>query len=78
VLAVTDVGDEILVPEPYYTNYNSYAQITGIRIVPIETCAEDGFRLPDRKSIESKITPKTKAILFCNPRQPHRRRLHQG
>jgi aspartate aminotransferase len=70
MLAVTDVGDAILVPEPYYTNYNSYAQITGIRIVPIETRAEDGFRLPDRKSIEGKITPKTKAILFCNPGNP--------
>lgn len=70
LLAVTDVGDHILVPEPYYTNYNSYAQITGIQIVPIETRAENGFRLPDRKSIETKITPKTKAILFCNPGNP--------
>ncbi len=70
LLAVTDVGDAILVPEPYYTNYNSYAQITGIQIVPIETRAENGFRLPDRKSIETKITPKTKAILFCNPGNP--------
>lgn len=70
LLAVTDVGDALLVPEPYYTNYNSYAQITGIQIVPIETRAEEGFRLPDRKSIESKITPKTKAILFCNPGNP--------
>lgn len=69
-LAVTDVGDQILVPEPYYTNYNSYAQITGVQIVPIETRAEDGFRLPDRKPIEAKITPKTKAILFCNPGNP--------
>lgn len=70
LLAVTDVGDQILVPEPYYTNYNSYAQISGIQIVPIETSAESGFRLPDRKSIETKITPKTKAILFCNPGNP--------
>ncbi len=70
LLAVTDVGDAILVPEPYYTNYNSYAQITGIQIVPIETHAENGFRLPERKSIEAKITPKTKAILFCNPGNP--------
>jgi aspartate aminotransferase len=70
MLAVTDVGDQILVPEPYYTNYNSYTQITGIQIIPIETSAENGFRLPDRKSIETKITPKTKAILFCNPGNP--------
>lgn len=70
LLATTDVGDAILVPEPFYTNYNSYAQITGIQIVPIETRAEEGFRLPDKKSIEAKITPKTKAILFCNPGNP--------
>lgn len=70
MLAVTDVGDALLVPEPFYTNYNSYAQITGVQIVPIETHAEDGFRLPDKKSLESKITPKTKAILFCNPGNP--------
>ncbi|MCS6936272.1 MAG: pyridoxal phosphate-dependent aminotransferase [Candidatus Bipolaricaulota bacterium] len=70
LLAVTDVGDEILVPEPFYTNYNSYAQITGVQIVPIETRAEEGFRLPERKLIESKITPKTRAILFCNPGNP--------
>jgi aspartate aminotransferase len=70
LLAITDVGDQILVPEPFYTNYNSYAQITGIHIVPVETRAQDGFRLPDKKSIEAKITPKTKAILFCNPGNP--------
>lgn len=70
LLAVTDVGDQILIPEPFYTNYNSYAQITGVHIVPIETRAEDGFRLPDKKAIEAKITPKTKAILFCNPGNP--------
>nr|BAL56652.1 aspartate aminotransferase [uncultured Acetothermia bacterium]BAL59321.1 aspartate aminotransferase [Candidatus Acetothermum autotrophicum] len=70
LLAVTDVGDQVLIPEPFYTNYNSYAQITGIQIVPIETDAENGFRLPDKKAIEAKITPKTKAILFCNPGNP--------
>jgi aspartate aminotransferase len=70
LLAVTDIGDEILVPEPFYTNYNSYAQITGIQIAPIETSAEQGFRLPDKRAIETKITPKTKAVLFCNPGNP--------
>lgn len=70
LLAVTDVGDQILVPEPFYTNYNSYARITGIEIVPIETSAEQGFRLPDKRAIEAKITPKTKAVLFCNPGNP--------
>ncbi len=70
LLAVTDQGDEILIPEPFYTNYNSYAQMSGVSIIPIETRAEDGFRLPNQKAIESKISSKTKAILICNPGNP--------
>jgi len=70
LLAVTDPGDEILIPEPFYTNYNSYAQMSGISIIPIETHAEEGFRLPAKREIESKISHKTKAILICNPANP--------
>ncbi len=70
LLAVTDPGDEIVVPEPFYTNYNSYASMAGVEIRPIETRAETGFRLPDRQTIERAITSKTKAILFCNPANP--------
>lgn len=70
LLAVTDHGDEILIPEPFYTNYNSYAQMSGVNIIPIETRAEDGFRLPNKEAIESKISAKTKAILICNPGNP--------
>ena len=70
LLAVTDPGDEIVVPEPFYTNYNSYATMAGVQIRPIETRAETGFRLPDRRAIERVITLKTKAILFCNPGNP--------
>ncbi|OGF55239.1 MAG: aspartate aminotransferase [Candidatus Fraserbacteria bacterium RBG_16_55_9] len=70
LMAVTDPGDEIIVPEPFYTNYNSYATMAGVEIRPIETRSETGFRLPDRRAIEAAITPKTKAILFCNPGNP--------
>ena len=70
LLAVTDHGDEILIPEPFYTNYNSYAQMSGVNIIPIEARVEYGFRLPDKKAIESKISPKAKAVLICNPGNP--------
>lgn len=70
LMAVTDPGDEILVPEPFYTNYNSYATMAGIEIRPIETWGETGFRLPERRAIEAAITPKTRAVLFCNPGNP--------
>jgi len=70
LFAVTDPGDEIAVPEPFYTNYNSYATMAGVEIRPIETRAETGFRLPDLQAIERSITPKTKALLFCNPGNP--------
>ena len=67
---VGDVGDEIVIPEPYYTNYNGYASFAGIRIVPLPLRVEDGFRLPPLEAIEAKITPKTKAILVCSPNNP--------
>jgi aspartate aminotransferase len=70
VLAATDPGDEILVPEPFYTNYNSYATMAAVELVPIETRAETGFHLPKRSEIEAKITARTKAILICNPNNP--------
>lgn len=70
LMSVADPGDEIVVPEPFYTNYNSYATMAGVEICPIETRAETGFRLPERRIIEAAIMPKTKAILFCNPGNP--------
>ncbi len=70
LLSITDPGDAILAPEPYYTNYNMYARMAGIEIIPIETRAEEGFRLPSKRAIESKITPKTRAIMYCNPGNP--------
>jgi aspartate aminotransferase len=67
---VGNPGDEIIIPEPFYTNYNGYASIASIKIVPLPLCVEDGFRLPPRAEIEAKITPRTKAILLCSPNNP--------
>ena len=68
--AVAEPGDEIIVFEPFYTNYNGFAIMGGIRLVPIETRPEDGYHLPDEKTIESFITDRTRAIIVCNPNNP--------
>ncbi|WFA09136.1 pyridoxal phosphate-dependent aminotransferase [Tissierella sp. Yu-01] len=70
MLTLCDVGDEILIPEPYYSNYNSLAHIAGINIVPITTNAESGFSLPEKSAILNLVTSKTKAILITNPSNP--------
>ena len=67
---IGDVGDEIVIPEPYYTNYNGYAAFAGLKIVPLPLTVEDGFRLPPVEAIEARITPRTKAILLCSPNNP--------
>ncbi len=67
---IGDPGDEILIPEPFYTNYNGYATLSNLKIVPVPTVAEDGFHLPDIEEIEKKITSKTRAILICSPNNP--------
>ena len=67
---IADDGDEIIIPEPYYTNYNGISQILGIKVVPVTTKAEDGFHLPPAEEFEKKITSKTKAILLCTPNNP--------
>lgn len=67
---IADPGDEIIIPEPYYTNYNGYASFAGIKIVPVTSKAENGYRLPSVEEIESKITSKTKGILICSPNNP--------
>jgi len=68
--AICDVNEEIIVFEPFYTNYNGYASISGVRLVPITTNIKDGFHLPSIKEILQKITKKTKGILICNPNNP--------
>lgn len=68
--AVADAGDEILVFEPFYTNYNGFATIANVRLVPVALSIENAFHLPPEDVIERAITSKTKAILFCNPSNP--------
>jgi aspartate aminotransferase len=70
MLVTCNPGDEIIIPEPFYTNYNGFATIAGIKIVPLTTKAEEGFKLPDDEAIEALITPRTKAIMICNPGNP--------
>lgn len=67
---VGNPDDEIIIPEPFYTNYNGYASIASVKIVPLPLRVEDGFRLPSRADIEARITPRTKAILLCSPNNP--------
>ena len=65
-----DAGDEIIVPEPFYANYNGFSASTGVKVKPIETNINDGFSLPAIESFEELITSNTKAILICNPGNP--------
>jgi len=67
MLACADAGDEIIVPEPFYANYNGFAKSLDINIVPITAQIDDGFALPAMEDFEQKISSKTKAILICNP-----------
>lgn len=68
--AVCDTDDEIIVFEPTYANYNGFAGIANVKLVPIPTSITTGFHLPSEKEIEKYITPRTKAFLFCNPSNP--------
>jgi aspartate aminotransferase len=68
--ALCDPGDEVVVFEPFYTNYNGFATMLGVRLVPVTTRAEDGYHLPGREAIEAKIGPRTRAILICSPNNP--------
>lgn len=67
---VADDGDEIIVPEPFYTNYNGYAQMANLRLVPVRTHAEDGFHLPPDEVLEHAVSPRTRALLLCSPNNP--------
>ncbi len=68
--SITDVGDEIIIPEPFYANYNGFSTANNIKVVPIISTIDDGFALPAIEEFEKLITPKTKAILICNPGNP--------
>jgi aspartate aminotransferase len=65
-----DVGDEIIIPEPFYANYNGFSTSSGAKVVPVISTLAEGFALPAISEFEKLITPKTKAILICNPGNP--------
>jgi aspartate aminotransferase len=65
-----DAGDEVIIPEPFYANYNGFAVEAGVNVVPITSRIETGFALPPIEDFEKVITPKTKAIVICNPNNP--------
>ncbi len=69
-LSCLNPGDEIIMVEPGYANYISFAQTAGVTVKPVTSRIEDGFRLPTVEDFEKEITPRTKAILLCNPNNP--------
>ena len=70
MMATCDPGDKLLIPEPFYTNYNGFGQCVNVGVAPITTKAENGFHLPSKEEILSKIDDKVKAILLSNPGNP--------
>ncbi|MES2003249.1 MAG: pyridoxal phosphate-dependent aminotransferase [Bacteroidota bacterium] len=69
-MACLDAGDEVIIPEPFYANYNGFAVAAGVTVVPVTSSIENGFALPPIEEFEKKITAKTKAIVICNPNNP--------
>lgn len=65
-----DAGDEIIIPEPFYANYNGFSVASGVKVVPVISTIDEGFALPPIADFEKLITPRTKAILICNPGNP--------
>ena len=70
LMTTCNPGDEVIIPEPFYANYNGFAVMAGLTVVPVTAKIEDGFALPPIEEIEKKITSKTKAIVICNPGNP--------
>ncbi len=69
-MSTCDTDDEVIIPEPFYANYNGFAVAAGLNVVPVTANIENGFALPPISEIEKKITAKTKAIVICNPGNP--------
>jgi aspartate aminotransferase len=69
-MACMDAGDEVIIPEPFYANYNGFAVEAGVIVKPITSAIENGFALPPIEDFEKAITPKTKGIVICNPNNP--------
>ena len=70
LMATCNPNDEIIIPEPFYANYNGFAMMAGVQVVPVISSIETGFALPPIEEIERKITSKTKGIVICNPGNP--------
>jgi aspartate aminotransferase len=70
LLACAGDGDEALVVEPFYTNYTAFATMAGVRLVPLRSRGEDGFHLPPRAAWDAAVTPRTRAVILCNPNNP--------
>ena len=68
--SICDAGDEIIIPEPFYANYNGFAAAASVNVVPVVSLFEDQFKLPALAEIEAKVSDKTRAILLCNPSNP--------
>ena len=68
--SITDPGDEIIIPEPFYANYNGFSTASGVTVIPVISKIENNFALPNIDDFEKLITKKTKAILICNPGNP--------
>ena len=69
-MSCLDPGDQVIIPEPFYANYNGFAQMAGVEVVPVTAHLEQGFALPPVSEFAAKINDKTKAILLCNPGNP--------
>jgi aspartate aminotransferase len=70
LMATCDPGDEVIIPEPFYANYNGFAVMAGVNVVPVTANIENGFALPPVHEIKQKITSKTRGIVICNPGNP--------
>jgi aspartate aminotransferase len=69
-LSTMDIGDELIVPEPFYANYNSFASAVGVQVVPVTSSIQNGFSLPPVEEFEKVITPRTRGIMISNPNNP--------
>ncbi len=70
LMACLDAGDEVIIPEPFYANYNGFAVAAGIKVVPVTASIDNGFALPPIAAFEAKITSRTKGIMICSPNNP--------
>jgi aspartate aminotransferase len=70
LMAVANEGDDVLVIEPFYANYRAFATMAGVNLVPVVSRGQDGFHLPPLPVLENAITPRTRALMICNPNNP--------